>query len=202
MEISLSLADTKDASLAKFISSVLYDGLSAKQYADNLIDEEETGYQEAMEEYPEMALSATGNWEYQEVNEVTVKGSYAIIARTIYEYYGGAHGNTVIEYFVIDTKTPELIMLDNIVAEANVSKLEDIVGRELKAYLESIDFYDEDYFSFEMYEYYPTGDGLCFAWNPYEVAAYAAGPVNVVITWKEAEDLLNSKGKALAKAFK
>jgi hypothetical protein len=53
-----------------------------------------------------------------------------------------------------------------------------------------------------MKNYYPAKDGLCFAWSPYDVAPYAVGPVDVVIPWKEAESLLNSKGKALAKAFK
>jgi hypothetical protein len=201
MEISLSLAGTKNAKLAKLVYSVLYEGLNPKQYADKLFNDDE--YQKAMAEYPEMAEWA-GNWMYDETHQVTVNGSYAIITRTIYVYSGGAHGNTAVQYFVVNTKKPELIVLDTIVTAANMQKLKEIVKLELKAYLESIGIYYDMYYDygFDISNYFPVKEGLCFSWSPYEVAPYAVGVVQVVIPWKEAEGLLNSKGKALAKAFK
>ena len=204
MEIFLSLIDTKEAKLAKLLHSFLYNGLSSKQYAEEKIGSEKSDYCRDLAEYDDIPPWAI-NWGYDEQHTVALKGSYAVISRNIYMYYGGAHPNTGVFNFVVNLKKPELLSFGSIASAANLPKLRALVVQELKAELASIDvFHEDDFYANELKinDYFPAEDGLCFHWNPYEVAYYAAGHIFVTVPWKDAEKLLNSKGKALAKAYR
>ena len=204
MEITLSLADTNQAKLAKFVYSVLYGRLTPKQYADKLIDSEKNKYRQELAEYANMP-SRLVNWEYDERHTVSVKGSYAVLSRSISTFYGGAHPNTTVKYFIVNTKKPELLSLGGIVSRANLPKLKALAVRELKPVLASLGVTHDDNFyisELKIENYFPAAEGLVFHWNTYEVAHYAAGQIFVTVSCKEVEGLLNSKGKALAKDFK
>ena len=204
MEISLSLIDTKEAKLAKLINSVLYEGLTSKEYAKAKIDSEKSDYRQELTEYDNVPPWAT-DWSYDEQHSVTVKGSYAVISKNIFTYYGGAHPNTGVFNFVVNIKKPEHLQLGSIISAANLPKLKTLVVRELKKELASLDVsHDEDFYANDLKidDYFPDKDGLVFHWNPYAVAYYAAGHVYITVPWKDAEKLLNSKGKALGKTFR
>jgi len=217
MEISLSLIDTEQADLVKLIRSTLYNGRSAKEYANEVINDSKKEYQEetAAADPEQWAddMAWTLSWSYEEKHDVNVRGSYAVISRSVYSYTGGAHPNGTMTYLVIDMNKPEKLLINDIVQKASSSRLNSIVERELRAYSESVEdeplpsnvplsegiFFEDD---FEIADYYPAGDGLHFYWDPYDLAAYAFGPIEVSISWKELEGLLSPKGVKMADAFR
>ena len=204
MEISLSLIDTKDAKLVKLINSVLYEGLTSKEYAKAKINSEKSAYRKEMTGYNEVP-SWAADWNYEEQHSVAIKGSYAVISKNVSMYYGGAHPNSGAFSFVINLKKQELLSIDSLVSAENLPKLKALVVRELVTELTPLDVFHDDAFyanDLKTDNYFPDKDGLVFHWNPYAVAYYAAGHIYVTVPWKDVEKLLNSKGKALAKVFK
>ena len=200
MEITLSLADSKQAKLGKFISSLLYDGLTAKGYADKVIAKYSKSYEEDIREYPD-APPWVLQQEYEESHSITINGSYAIITRNITAFLGGPHPNTVIIYYVINTKTPALISINDNFTQAGFPRLQSIVEQKVLLYLKSM---EAELFTSEIKteNFRPAPEGLVFYWNPYELTAYAYGPVEITVTWKELEEFLSPAGKKLALAYR
>ena len=209
MDISLNLLDARDAKLSKFIHFLLYDGLSPKQYAEQIISDYKKEFREYVDEIGEERFQA---WSYEEEHSVDVCGSYAVVSRNFYVFSGGVHGGYGTSYYVIDMNTPELLKLDDIITRANVAKLKPLVDRELRLYSEEVSgnplppnlpLYEGIYLEadFELDEYFPSREGLNFWWNVYQLTPYAAGPVLVTVKWNEL-DGLSPKGIKLANAFK
>jgi len=197
MEITLSLADSKQAKLSKLLSTLLYKGQTSKKYSDEVIKKYESQYLEEAEEMPPWALQQ----EYGEYHRVTVNGSYAVITRTISAYFGGAHPNTVITYFVIDTKTPALLSINDLITQAGFPGLKSIAERKLIAYGEEIEE-NINTSNLKMDNYYPDTQGLVFFWDPYELSSYAVGQIDIIITWNEAEAFLTTAGKKLSAVYR
>ena len=224
--ISFSLVDTElsaeperrgsppvQASLAGLVRSILYDGHSAKEYADGVIESLTREYREALASNEEWASDIPWAWEYDEEHTITIRDFCALVDRTIYTYMGGAHPNTEITHFVIDVHTPQRFLLDDIILKAGFTRLKPIVERELRAYSELLSseplppdaplsqgiFLEDD---FEMNDYYPAPDGLHFCWNAYDLAAYVYGPIEITVPWSELEGLLSPKGVRMADAFR
>ena len=96
-----------------------------------------------------------------------------------YSYLGGAHGNTVIRVGTISRATGRTLKADDFVAGEKRATLKKALydgavkalgGKEnLQSEVEVIE------------NFYLARDGLHFVYNEYEIACYAAGPVEVVI---------------------
>jgi hypothetical protein len=209
MNIFLTLIDARQARLAKFIRSILYDGHTTKQHAENV-------YAEFSKEFRDYAADAGAwimPWVFEEIHRVTVAGNYAVISQGVYSYYGGAHGTSATIYHVINIKTPENLTLDDIIVKEYFAPLKPIVDRELRLFSESLlneplppgvpltsgVYFEND---FEYSYFYPSGDGIHFWWNVYELAPYVVGPIDVTVSWNELEGFLTTKGAELAKAFR
>lgn len=115
-------------------------------------------------------------------------------------YLGGVHPGSNATALNFDTATGEQIFLrDILVSEDAVSELETKILEEL-ANRES-----EAAFLFEGYaqtvadhlrgvtaeNWYLTRDGICFSFDPYDIAPYAAGYITVEFTYEEVSELLN-----------
>ena len=214
IEISFSLVDTKQKELAKVVYAALYNGLNPKQYADKTINSLKSEYLESVEgeeidpEWIEMF-----QWEYQEEHHVTVNGSYAVITTSIYQYTGGAHGYNGISDYVFNITTPEALSLNDIITGSGFSSLKPLVMRQLRLYSEEVTgqrmkpndplssggLYLTD--DVELKDWYPTAEGLCFLWNPYDISYYAAGHIQITVKWSDLKGILGPKGTALAGAY-
>lgn len=96
-----------------------------------------------------------------------------------YSYLGGAHGNTVIRVGTISRATGRILKVGDFVADVKRAALKKALhdgavkalgGEEnLQSEVEVIE------------NFYLAKDGLHFFYNEYEIACYAAGPVEVVI---------------------
>lgn len=96
-----------------------------------------------------------------------------------YSYRGGAHGNTAIRVGTISRATGRILKVGDFVADVKRAALKNALhdgavkalgGKEnLQSEVEVVE------------NFYLAKDGLHFVYNEYEIACYAAGPVEVVI---------------------
>ena len=214
MELTFYLTDSKQADLAKVIYSALYGGLTPGEYANKVTESSKNVY---LEETTGLEIDPDWieifQWEYEEEHSIEVTGPYAVITRKIYEFLGGAHGYTGISTHVINTGIPELLSLNDIISRTGFSSLMPLVMRELRLYseqetgqhmgpndpLSSGGLYLVD--DIELRDWYPTKEGLCFFWNPYDISHYAAGHIFVKVSWNNLRGILGSKGAMLAGAY-
>ena len=96
-----------------------------------------------------------------------------------YSYLGGAHGNTAIRVGTISRATGRILKVGDFVADVKRAALKNALydgavkalgGKEnLQSEVEVVE------------NFYLAKDGLHFVYNEYEIACYAAGPVEVAI---------------------
>lgn len=123
---------------------------------------------------------------------------YVSVALNNYSFTGGAHPNYYTTYLSFDAKTGAKI--DPVMMVADVKQLMTLAeakfkeARELSA---DANLVEEGFFwdgAFVLAENIAiTKEGLQFAYNPYEAAAYAMGPTEFTISYAELGD--NWKGK-------
>ncbi len=106
----------------------------------------------------------------------------ATIVFNIYQYTGGAHGNTFIRSITIDSENNKLLHLKDFVPHSDFKNLQTIVRKRLADELDFDDFIDDgtakwsDFSSFAV-----TDTNIIFWFSPYQVAPYAYGVQKVVM---------------------
>ncbi|MDR2048427.1 MAG: RsiV family protein [Treponema sp.] len=211
LELSFTLVDSGENRLGEFVRGLLYGGQSAEEYAAKIMDDLKTTYHLTLEENTEWGFSQS--WSYEEEQEVSVTGSYALITRHSFIYEGGAHPDYATLYYVLDVKTPKTLGLEDIVTEEGRPGFYAFIDRELRRYSNekgetplapgaplSSGIYFED--SVTPSNFYPAADGLHLQWNPYDIAAYVYGIIEITLDWDELADLLSPEGTALAAAYR
>jgi hypothetical protein len=111
------------------------------------------------------------------------------------DYTGGAHGNLVYESFVFDKQTEQVLSLDDVFAEGALEEIAPVVqDRLIEDMGEMADAsWIEDGTAPEPANYrnFVLGaEGVTFFFPPYQVAAYAAGPQSVTLSYDEILNLL------------
>lgn len=116
--------------------------------------------------------------------------------RMLYDAYsGGAHGMYFNTYLNIDTKTKNLITLNNLVDAKDQGKIKEILwqnyvnsrsngNHEYGVAVEEKDFRISENFYF-------SEAGIHFVYPPYELGPYAEGEVEVLLGWYEGNFYLN-----------
>jgi hypothetical protein len=209
LDLSFTLLDTKKCWLIEFIHDLLYGGLSAEEYAAKITDDLKTTYRLTLEENSEWGFEQS--WSYEEEQKVSVTRSYAVITRHTFIYEGGAHPNYSTLYYVIELETPKTFGLKDIITEEGWANFYALIDRELRLYSDgltdqplppeaplSAGIYFED--NVTPANFYPAVDGLHLQWNPYEIAAYTYGEIEITLGWDEL--VLSPEGMALAAAYR
>ena len=122
-----------------------------------------------------------------EVNyeEYFADGGIVSVVFNIYQFTGGAHGNTFIRSFVIDSKNKKRLGLADFFKGNGFKALQKTVREKLKKKLEYDESIDEgtaqpdDFSAFAV-----TNDKFIFWFSPYQVASYADGLQKVEIQRK------------------
>ncbi len=147
-------------------------------------------------------LDMPGNhagWELnQSINILHETPNVLAMAHKFYVYTGGAHGMPG-EYFInIEKKSGRLFMLDDIIKNENrndmlvIAKLQFYRQRDIPStqtlgdagyWFENQQFYLPDNFCI-------TDDGLLFLYNPYDIAPYADGMIELFIPYSDVTSLL------------
>lgn len=121
---------------------------------------------------------------------------------TIDYYEGGAHGINQLITFNFDIATGKLITLADVFAPGYETQLKNCLLKALKSKtgLNSInELKDEGYlYSMDMFaseNFILNDETTTFVYNPYEIAPYALGSIELVITYSEVSQILNSSFK-------
>lgn len=106
-------------------------------------------------------------------------------ACNIYTYTGGAHGLGVKSCYVYDFYENVEITLNNIFKDEAIPEILSLIKQELshRDYAESISMDDVNVTE----NFYVDKDGISWVYNPYEIAPYALGEIEVKLPYSEIE---------------
>lgn len=114
---------------------------------------------------------------------------------SVYEYAGGAHGYPYVLTAVADIESDTIVGLSDVIGSEDylrpLSRL--MLGKvsDLHEVFDGDTIRDSLAPSATNYEHWSIGpDGITFYFNPYVIAPYAAGIIDVLVTWDEVEDLV------------
>lgn len=174
------------------IRSLVFEGFEGafseknlKESAKSFLDE----WKSANKEDPEN--EANSGWEVSVTGEVGLHTpKVASITMGSYSYAGGAHPNSYVSIYNFDLKTGRTLAWEDIVV--NKGGLEKLAEKEFKKARElnkDADLVEEGFFWGEKFEL-PTNfelqeEGIYFWYNPFEVAAYAMGPTDFLISYDD-----------------
>lgn len=125
---------------------------------------------------------------YEDVQHISVcynENGYVILNTDIYSYTGGAHGNGGSSFNCLDVQNKKALKLKDIL-KADSSQLQPIVEAEFRKQqgLKPTDSLTGILFENHLAttdNFYFTNKGIGFYYFPYEVAAYAVGPIHVFV---------------------
>ncbi|HRO41947.1 MAG TPA: RsiV family protein [Flavipsychrobacter sp.] len=134
-------------------------------------------------------------YDYARLQDVFVRyneNGFAVLEHAYYEFSGGAHGNYFSSFHCFDIGNKKQLALADIVT-ADSATMQPIVEQyfrkqyRMNASLKQILF--EDHLALTN-NFYLTDKGIGFLYNPYEVAAYAVGQINVFVPYGELKKYL------------
>ncbi len=153
----------------------------------------------AEELYPDIAEYFS---EFEAKEEAMIRRADANVLSVLYRgntYEGGAHGYTYYYGENYDSKTGELLKLEDVVVD--LEKLPTLVQEQLDIYWEPAYFYEDLDLNQHFKEYLDsiawTMDyhGITFYFNPYEIAPYASGIQVVTVPFAEYPEMFTENVK-------
>jgi hypothetical protein len=208
MVVIMTIQNVPDSGgLGMLVRDLLYNGLDAEEYGERVIDHYRAQYLGTAKDAGLQAdePSESWNWEYNETIEGTTLSlrrnstgriEYFIVSRTRDYYLGGAHGMREKRYFIIDPRRIRPLSLEDLIQEDAGMELRRLVESELRRHFEiapGAPLSEGGLFTdlLELTENcFLTPEGLGFHWDPYEIAPYAFGPVEVIVPYDELEEIL------------
>lgn len=207
----MMMMEPSDASVTKWFSEMLIKNFWSDETAkpkslSNLIETETKSYiKDYKAEIDTMRMNGeladTGmhymlNYENQlNSNAFYNDNGFVVLDIGSYGYYGGAHGIQGTSAICFDVKEKKVMVLEDILSIDSLT-LQKIVEKNFKARsgLKPNEPMTEVLFENKLPandNFYFTNKGLGFIYQPYEVAAYAFGIVNVFIPYNEVRQYLN-----------
>ena len=148
-------------------------------------------------------ITATFNWEYDYDMQVLWNADSLIsLACSSYQYTGGAHGLTSTVLLTFDCKRSREVQLSDIFRTGYEAPLQAILEQHLRVQYDlgaDAPLNGRDGMLFNPHlpltsNFYVTGKGIGFLYNPYEVAPYSYGLIELYIPFSEVRDLLRQPG--------
>ena len=133
------------------------------------------------------------------INTRTEDGKEGIVTYYInmYNFTGGAHGLEQLLTLNFDKTTGKTITLDDVMVTGYQMRLNELLQKALleKADCKDInELHDKGYlFSMEMYpsnNFVLGKDGITFIYNPYEIAPYALGRIELTLSYSTLEPIM------------
>jgi hypothetical protein len=104
-------------------------------------------------------------------------------------YSGGAHGMDVLTCRTFDLKTGEQIFEEDLFKRGYEDRLTEALRTNLLSRYEDQDmFFETDITPSD--EFYLTSEGITYIYQRYEIGPYAIGIVEVLVPWKEIQDII------------
>jgi hypothetical protein len=212
LDLALSLLYMEyPAEQAKYLNETLYSPSSLDTYKDHIIIEQRKNYRSKAAEMAQSGLNdeRMHNWWYSEtVNIREALGQGLIVERDYNAYSGGAHPDRTKRYYVLDMIEYKQLNIDDFFVNFHGDqRLRDIVYEELRKYSkltktqplsEGIFFTDEPELSFN---FFITQEGLGLHWDPYQIAPYVAGYIEIILPWNAIRPMMSYPGIELLTKF-
>jgi hypothetical protein len=134
---------------------------------------------------------------YEDVLNISIcynENGYVILNTDVYAYTGGAHGNGGSSFNCLDVTNRKALKLKDIL-KADSARLQPIVEAEFRKQqgLKPTDSLTTILFENHLAttdNFYFTNKGIGFYYFPYEVAAYAVGPIHVFVPFSSLKNYL------------
>lgn len=177
--------------LSEFFDSIYRPNLPVNDMLYKAFEHYSLEYKDMEEFYQEDSIDAgaTYNWEIinQSVNEYKV-GNFLTFMNEVYAYTGGAHGNTTRYYYVYDLNQNKVLKANEVF---NLDKCNEILELQKKSLSEIEDLENLWLDGLKCNDnFYVVESGFIFHYDQYEIAPYAAGPMDVFINFKDLEPYL------------
>ncbi len=144
--------------------------------------------------------SLSGCWQLETRVDTVHSSAKALTVKVeTYAYTGGAHPNSGLSYYTFDRKTGRLLTLDDMVEDTTaLLGIVEQAFRQQQRIEPNANLEEEGYFLRDGHFFLPdnvgtTRNGLIFYYNPYEIAAYAMGPVQVTIPYEKLNGILREQ---------
>lgn len=139
-----------------------------------------------------------GCWELKTTTDTLHASSKTLTVRVDnFAYTGGAHPNHNLSFYNFDRHTGRLLALTDIVGDttALLGMVEKAFRRQQKL-LPAAKLDEEGYFLQDGHFFLPANvgiaqEGLLFYYNPYEIAAYAVGPIQIMVPYTQLRSILH-----------
>ena len=179
-----------------------YTGDSLKQAAQKVVESHLNAYKEIEPEF-EKELAKSGEaysfeWDFDyTLSPVYNRNDFFCYGVSSSEYTGGAHGMYSNRYYTIDLSNWKRIGLDDIFQPDSSDALSSILLNRLMKQLNvsspdsllELGYFDtEDIMATE--NFYLTDTGICWVYNPYEIACYATGQTSIEMPFKEIDSYI------------
>jgi hypothetical protein len=202
LEISLSLLESPRAD-RQFILNTLSDGLDTDGYGEKRLFGYDKMYGEmrfVVERIPDMSTMAL-NWFYKEDFAYKSGNSRLAVISRDWEYYtGGAHGMHNRDYYVFSLGDKRRLSLGDIVLDEARPALDNLVEAALRAQMgipDWIPLSEQGFFEDspnKLEDFFLSSQGLGFQWDPYEIAPYSMGIIEVVIPYDSLQGMFSPLG--------
>jgi hypothetical protein len=176
------------------------EGLEAYESSEELINAFLDEYARIVKDMPDY----TSEWLLERTVEVNFNklGMFGV-SFVDFSYTGGAHGNSLLLYSNFNSATGNFIGLQDLLKyEEPLLIAADIIFRESQNIQASTKFEDAGFWFDDTGFYLPdnfflSDMGIHFFYNPYEIAPYSYGAVELFISWDEADEFLQDEWKHL-----
>lgn len=176
------------------------DSNTTASYKDGIDEMNASYFKDYTSNLPDLKDTADGmplaSYNYDASSDIYIRYNdhgIVVLEATIYAYEGGAHGNYGSSLYCFDVMNQRLLKLNDIIT-ADSATLQPIVEKAFRTqYHITADSLNEVLFDNYLAvndNFYITDNGIGFIYNPYEVASYAQGQINVFIPFKSLDAFL------------
>ncbi|QHV94046.1 DUF3298 and DUF4163 domain-containing protein [Spirosoma endbachense] len=152
-----------------------------------------TDYESMMKDMDKLG----GCWELKTTADTVYTSSNAITVKIeTYAYTGGAHPNSNLAFYTFDRETGKTLALTDLVEDTTaLLSVVEKAFRKQQDLLPQYNLEERGYFLRDGRFFLPANigvgrDGLIFYYNPYEIAAYAVGPIEVTVPYEQLNGIL------------
>jgi hypothetical protein len=203
------------AEQADYFNEALYSAATPDEYKDRIIEDQRSNYRkgaiEAARSAGENPADYRGyNWRYAETVTIKRVQAQGITVKRVFETYtGGAHPARTTRYYNVDISSEhkQLGIDDFFASYQEDRRLRDIIYEELRKYskLEKDQPLSQGiYFSNEpelTFNFFIVDEGLGLHWDPYQIAPYVQGDIEIILPWQTIRPLMLYPGIELLTKF-
>jgi hypothetical protein len=210
MNFDLTLLDVSGPEArVKFFNALLYEGQSPDEYRDGLVEGYRADYMETRDQYNENPNRLSMNWEYtEEMNFNFFSDRWVLINRSRDYYTGGAHGMSEKAFYTVDLEELKTVSWEDMFTAPDSPEFYSLIlealrgrsGLKKDAPLSSGIYFNDNPKISPLF--FPGPGGLTFHWNPYDIAPYSEGHLEINIPWEKIDSLLNEEGQRIRNIFK